>query len=102
MPIPAFTMADFRVHDADSGVHTPPIRAFTLRRSSRSRTLGARTGAALAAIASVRVPAWPPAWASWRSASPRFDADPAAATWANVARDRAVRECGRQLRSESF
>ena len=44
MPIPAFTMADFRVHDADLGVHTPPIRVFTLRRFSRSRWAVARIG----------------------------------------------------------
>jgi hypothetical protein len=43
MPIPVFTMADFRVHDADLGVHTPPILAFTLGRFSRSRSAVARS-----------------------------------------------------------
>jgi len=34
--------ADPGVHDADPGVHDGPIRVFTMRRSARSRSAGAR------------------------------------------------------------
>jgi len=35
--------ADLRVHDPDPGVHVAPICAFTLDRSGRSRSTGARS-----------------------------------------------------------